>query len=47
MRGRAISPSRSLLWGIIFYESEASATRRTQQPVVWGSLLLIFTAMFY
>ena len=27
MRGRAISPYRSLLWGIIFYESEALAPR--------------------
>ena len=34
MRGRAISPCCSLLWGIIFYESEALATRHTQQPVV-------------
>ena len=38
MRGRAISPYHSLLWGIIFYESEASATRHTQQPVVSGFL---------
>jgi hypothetical protein len=43
MRGRAISPYHSLLWGIIFYVSEALATRHTQQPVVCVVSLALFS----
>jgi len=46
MRGRAISPYRSLLWGIIFYESEALATRHTQQPVACAASKCVIRALY-